>query len=59
MHMPPAPTDKAPHDACAPVMLAALNNRYLRPILLRALIAWMPRSWRPAVRVWGAVIKVK
>lgn len=33
-------------------------TKYLRPILLRAVVAWMPRSWRPAVRVWGAVLKI-
>lgn len=35
-----------------------MPNRYLGPVLLRALIAWCPRSWRPPVRVWGAVLKL-
>lgn len=37
----------------------ALSGRYLRPIIVRAFVAWMPRSWRPAVKVWGAVMKVR
>eukprot|EP00878_Enallax_costatus_P025649 GHUV01027461.1.p1 GENE.GHUV01027461.1~~GHUV01027461.1.p1 ORF type:complete len:393 (+),score=76.33 GHUV01027461.1:116-1294(+) len=33
-------------------------SRYLSPILLRAFISWSPRSWRPPVKVWGAVLKI-
>eukprot|EP00879_Flechtneria_rotunda_P014401 GHRR01015048.1.p1 GENE.GHRR01015048.1~~GHRR01015048.1.p1 ORF type:complete len:431 (+),score=160.92 GHRR01015048.1:224-1516(+) len=33
-------------------------SRHLGSVLLRALIAWSPRSWRPAVKVWGAVLKI-
>ncbi|KAF6262586.1 hypothetical protein COO60DRAFT_598507 [Scenedesmus sp. NREL 46B-D3] len=33
-------------------------SRYLGSVLLRALIAWSPRTWRPPVKVWGAVLKV-
>ncbi|KAF8055388.1 MET1B [Scenedesmus sp. PABB004] len=33
-------------------------SKRLRPVLLRTLIAWMPRSWRPPVKVWGAVLKI-
>ncbi|WIA17796.1 hypothetical protein OEZ85_009308 [Tetradesmus obliquus] len=33
-------------------------SKYLGSVLLRALIAWSPRSWRPPVKVWGAVLKV-
>jgi hypothetical protein len=43
-------------DAHFAVLFGA--SRYLRPIAVRALVVWLPRSWRPAVKVWGAVMKV-
>lgn len=41
------------------LLLPTNAHRRLGPPLLRALIAWSPRSWRPPVKVWGAVIKVR
>jgi hypothetical protein len=48
-------------DSCHIAAAVGLQppGRYLRPIIVRAFVAWMPRSWRPAVKVWGAVMKVR
>lgn len=49
------------HLVCCMLQLMhtlTVAHRYLGSVLLRALIAWSPHSWRPPVKVWGCVLKL-